>query len=66
MTTYHPIIGAVIVYFILGICYAIDFFHQEKDQGRKLGVFFVMTIVTAFLWPLIIVMNAVMDLRNER
>ena len=55
MTTYHPIIGAVIVYFILGICYAIDFFHQEKDQGRKLGEFFVMTIVTAFLWPLIIV-----------
>lgn len=60
------IIGGVIVYLILGICYTIDFFYQEKDEGRNLGEFFVMTIVTAFLWPLIIVMNAVMDLRDER
>jgi hypothetical protein len=64
-------IFGIVVYIILGVCYAIDFFHNEyedmvQDQGMKVGVFFVLTIISGLMWPLIIVMNAVMDIWNER
>ena len=43
------IIG-IVVYFVLGVCYAIDFFHNEYEDmvengGMKPGKFFVLTIV---------------------
>ena len=49
------IIG-IVVYFVLGVCYAIDFFHNEYEDmvengGMKPGKFFVLTIVDGILWP---------------
>ena len=66
-----PLIFGTVIYLILGICYAIDFFHVEyedmvKSQGMKVGKFFALTILTGLLWPLLIVMLAVMDIRGER
>ena len=66
-----PLIFGIVIYLVLGICYAIDFFHIEyedmvENQGRNVGEFFVLTIFTGLLWPLLIVMLAVMDIRGER
>lgn len=60
------IIG-IVVYFVLGVCYAIDFFHNEYEDmvengGMKPGKFFVLTIVDGILWPLVIVILAALDI----
>lgn len=67
----YPIIGCAIIYLILGICYAINYFHDEyentvENEGMKVGEFFGMTILVGLLWPMFIIMFAVMDLRDER
>ncbi len=64
------IIG-IVVYFVLGVCYAIDFFHNEYEDmvengGMKPGKFFVLTIVDGILWPLVIVILAALDIWGER
>lgn len=65
------LIISIVVYFILGICYAIDYFHHEcenmvENDGVKIGEFFVMTIFVGLLWPLLIIVFAILDIRNER
>jgi len=64
------IIG-IVAYLILGICYAINYFHDEyentvENDGVRVGEFFAMTIIIGLWWPIFIVMFAVMDLRDER
>lgn len=61
----------IVVYCILGLCYAINFFHDEyentvENEGMNVGEFFVSTIVTGLLWPLVIIMFAIMNVRDER
>ena len=67
----YLIIGSVILYIVLGVCYAINYFHDEYEntvanEGIKVGEFFGMTILVGILWPMFIIMFAVMDLRDER
>lgn len=67
----YPIIGSVILYIILVVCYAINYFHDEyentvENEGIKVGEFFGMTILVGILWPMFIIMFAIMDLRDER
>lgn len=67
----NTLIIGVVVYFILGVCYAIDFFHDEyedmvENNGKKVGEFFVLTIFTGLLWPFIIIMLAILDIKGER
>ena len=62
---------SIVAYFILGVCYAINYFHDEyentvENDGVKVGEFFGMTILVGLLWPIFIIMFAVMDLRDER
>lgn len=62
---------AVIIYVILGICYAIDIFHTEYkpmviDQKESAGKFFILVIGCGVLWPMVIVLLAILDIRNER
>lgn len=65
------LIYSILVYLFLGICYAIDFFHQNYetmvlDEGINVGEFFVLTIITGLLWPIMIIIFAILDIRNER
>ena len=67
----QSLIFGIALYLILGICYAIDFFYGEyedmvEDGGTKVGEFFMLTIVTALLWPILIIILAVLDIRGER
>lgn len=55
------LIISIMVYLILGICYAINYFHDEyentvEDEGVLVGL----------LWPMFIVMFAVENLRGYR
>ena len=65
------LIFSIVVYLVLGICYGIDYFHNEyedmvENDGLKVGEFFVMTIFTGLRWPIFIIMFAIMDIRDER
>lgn len=65
------LIISIMVYFILGVCYAIDCFHNEyenmvENDGVKVGEFFILIIFSVLFWPLMIIMLAIMDIRDER
>lgn len=65
------LIISIVVYLILGICYAINYFHDEyentvEDEGVRVGEFFALTILVGLLWPMFIVMFAVENLRGYR
>lgn len=67
----EALIIGIVVYFIFGICYAIDFFHNEyenmvENDGVTVGEFFALTVFVGFLWPIFIIMLAIMDVRGER
>lgn len=67
----NVLIISIVVYFILGVCYAIDCFHNEyeemvENEGVKVGEFFILIIFSGLFWPILIIMLAIMDIRDER
>lgn len=67
----EALIIGIVAYFIFGICYAIDFFHNEYDnmvenEGVTVGEFFALTVFVGLLWPLFIIVFAIADVRGDR
>lgn len=67
----YPIVGGIVAYLILAVCYAINYFHDEyentvENEGVGVGEFFAMTIFIGLLWPMFIIVFAVENLRGNR
>lgn len=65
------LIVCILFYLLLGVCYAIDFFHTQYEETvlnerMSVGEFFILTIIAGLLWPMIIILFAILDIRNER